>query len=103
LYRQCYHVSLIQPIYLLKILLPDVHRAFLERFEYYESLAMKDKLCLREHYFIGHYDKTKRWKRRWCSINSECLLSVKGVVTNGIIKGKISMLQHVHIAGHTLP
>lgn len=44
---------------------------FLRRFQKYEVLARKDLLCARTHYFIGHYDKEKKAKRRWCSIDNQ--------------------------------
>jgi hypothetical protein len=50
---------------------------FLKRFREYEALAIKDLLSAREHYFIGHYDPTKKSKRRWCPINEKYLAQVK--------------------------
>jgi len=63
----------------------EIHRVFvdsnkedfLKRFKEYEALAIKDLLSAREHYFIGHYDPTKRSRRRWCSINDKQLAQIK--------------------------
>jgi hypothetical protein len=50
---------------------------FRTRFEQYELLAHKDLLITREYFFIGHYDSTKKTKRRWCSIKEHELASVE--------------------------
>ena len=56
----------------------DYHKeVYLKRFKEYELLAIKDLLSAREHYFIGHYDPTKKSKRRWCPINDKQLAQVK--------------------------
>jgi hypothetical protein len=46
----------------------DVRGLLLKTFEYYMNLAIKDRLLLREHYFVGHYDNAKKSNRRWCSL-----------------------------------
>jgi phage FluMu protein Com len=41
---------------------------FLERFDEYETLAIKDLLIKKEGYFMVHYDSSKKWKKRSCYI-----------------------------------
>jgi hypothetical protein len=48
---------------------------FLRRFEEYEIQASKDLLSKRDYYFIGHYDRSKKCKRRWCAITNNLQLA----------------------------
>ncbi len=42
----------------------------MKRFREYEDLASRDLLSAQYCYFIGHYDSTKEFKRKWCSIDN---------------------------------
>jgi hypothetical protein len=48
------------------------------RFEEYEKMACKDLLCATEYNFIGHYDSTKKSKRKWCPITNKQAEEIKG-------------------------
>jgi hypothetical protein len=56
---------------------PELKEYFLRRFNEYEFQAYKDLLIKRESFFIGHYDSSKKSRRRWCSITKSQLASVE--------------------------
>ena len=56
---------------------PELKEDFLEHFQEYETQVSNDLLAKRETYFIGHYDASKKWKKRWCHIPEGQLSSVE--------------------------
>jgi len=52
---------------------PELKEDTLTRFRRYEKLAKKDLLAATECFFIGHYDPTKKSKKKWCYINKDQL------------------------------
>ena len=51
---------------------------FRRLFEEYEKIACKDLLSATEYNFIGHYDSTKKSKRKWCPITNKQAEEIKG-------------------------
>jgi hypothetical protein len=75
--RKAQEVAIYSPIYtheiknMYKCLVDNNKEDFLERFREYENLASRDLLSTQNRYFIGHYNSTKRTKRKWCSIDKQ--------------------------------
>ena len=50
------------------------------RFEEYEKIACKDLLSTTDYNFIGHYDSTKKSKRKWCPITAKQAEEIRGTL-----------------------
>jgi hypothetical protein len=56
---------------------PYLRRLFQEYFRMYEIAATKSSFHKYEYYFMGHYDKSKKSKRRWCSLTKDDILTIE--------------------------
>ena len=56
---------------------PEVTECFQESFNKYEIEAGKSSFHKSEHYFMGHYDVSKKSKRGWCSLSSKDILAIE--------------------------
>ena len=57
-------------------------RDFQNRFERYALEAEKGTLLTTKRYFWGHYDITKKCKRKWCSLTAEQVQKAKPTVVS---------------------
>jgi hypothetical protein len=56
---------------------PEITECFRESFDKYEKEAGKSSFHKSEHYFMGHYDASRKSKRRWCSLSVKDILAIE--------------------------
>ena len=54
-----------------------ITECFQESFNKYEIEAGKSSFHKSKRYFMGHYDVSKKSKRKWCSLNSKDILAIE--------------------------
>ena len=56
---------------------PEIKECFQECFNKLEIEAGKSSFHKSEHYFMGHYDASRKSKRRWCALSSKDILAIE--------------------------